>query len=91
MKYISKWQEILDLEDWYITTEAISDDQVIYPDDIGNDRYFIGVERRKNKNAVIYYSRELEEEDIVHELLHLKYPEKSEDCIEILTLEWMYG
>ena len=86
---ISFWQDELGLEDWKITTQRITDDQVTYPDDL-DDKSFVGIEIG-DKSAVIYHSRELEDEDIVHELLHIKFPEKSEDEIEKRTNEMVYG
>ena len=46
------------------------------------DRYFVGIEiDKENKAGTIYHDRELTEADIIHELLHVKYPNKSEDWI----------
>jgi len=75
---IEKWQNKLGLGAWEITTEAIDDEQVIYPDDISDeDRFFVGV-GYEDMSAIIYYSRPLAEDDVVHELLHIKYPSASE-------------
>ena len=77
---IDKWLKKLEL-DWIIITESISRDQVIC-DCPPEDCYFIGIDYNlKTKKAVIYYDRALTEEDIVHELLHVKYPEWSEDQV----------
>jgi hypothetical protein len=37
------------------------------------------------KEAVIYHDRDLTEEDIVHELLHVKYPDWTEDQVNLET------
>ena len=86
---IQKWQKKLGLETWKITTEAISDEQVIYPSDcLSEERFFVGIDICDGE-ATIYHARELTEEDIVHELLHIKHPrrlgethEEYEDWIE---------
>ena len=72
---------------WDITTEVINSEQVTYPDDCQNkERFFIGIEIHHNKSkAVIYHDRPLYEEAIVHELLHVKYPDWSEDQVNIET------
>ena len=91
---IQKWINKLGLTDWDITTEAISDEQVVYPDDISDeDRFFIGVRISPDDyKAVIYHSRVLVEEDIVHELLHVANPDKGEEWIERMTnLQMEYG
>jgi len=71
------------LHEWNITTEAIDPEQVTYPDDCqGGERFFIGIEiHHTNYKAVIYHDRPLYEEAIVHELLHVKYPDWSEDQV----------
>ena len=33
MQLINKWKHKLGLDDWFITTEAISNNQVTYPND----------------------------------------------------------
>ena len=79
---INKWQDRLGLGLWDITSEPISDDQVVYPDDISEEeRFFVGVEYGE-MTAVIYHSRPLMEDDIVHELLHIVYPNASHDWID---------
>lgn len=88
---IDKWKRKLSLKDWDITTEEISDAQVTYPDDcVGEERFFVGIEIGDGK-AKIYHARELTEEDIVHELLHVKHPEKSEDWVEQETERLING
>ena len=78
---VEKWQDRLGLGLWDITSEPISDDQVVYPDDISEEeRFFVGVEYGE-MTAVIYHSRPLMEDDIVHELLHIVYPNASHDWI----------
>ena len=39
----------------------------------------------KNKKGIIYHDIDLDEESIVHELLHVKNPEKDEDWVNMVT------
>lgn len=73
---IAKWVEELQLDGWEVDTNSISSDQVIIDDSIPKcDRYFIGVDYDiKTKKATIIHDRELTEEDILHELIHIKSP-----------------
>jgi hypothetical protein len=90
-----KWQYKLGIEDWKIEFESIDSEQVMFPDDIGDDDYFIGVNTvLENKTATIYYDVPLYEEALVHELLHIRYPEsgflnkeKSEEWVNYVTTE----
>jgi hypothetical protein len=80
---INKWKKILSLKEWSFITEEILPEQVTYGDYVPQkDRYFIGIEiDKENKIGTIYHDRELTEADIIHELLHVKHPNKSEDWI----------
>ena len=89
---INKWVEFFNLNNWAIKIEPISPSQVSYDDDVPQeDRYFIGINRDEfNKKATIYYDREMNEEDILHELIHLKFPSYTEKqvneyCDELLS------
>jgi hypothetical protein len=68
---------------WTITTEAIEKKSVTYADDVpDNDKYFVGIQiDKESMQARIYHDRELTERDIIHELLHVRYPNKNEDWI----------
>lgn len=82
---INKWLNILELYDWNVVTEEIDRLQVMFPDDIDeDDYYFIGICHEKHE-AVIFHDRELTEEDIIHELLHVKFNYLSEDMINEFT------
>jgi len=79
---LNKWQESLGLIDWTITIEPILTEQVIFDDCTKEESYFIGIEKdHTTKRATIYHDIDLFEEAIVHELLHVKYPKKSEDWV----------
>ena len=83
MNKLSKWQSKLNLKEWRFTVQEIQPTQVVYDNDCPvKDRYFIGIEiNQENKTGTIYHDRELTEADIIHELLHVKYPNKSEEWI----------
>ena len=80
---LQKWINKLGLDEWNITTEQINPKQVVYPSDcVESERFFIGIQPNHERlTAVIYHDRDLCEESIVHELLHIKYPSKSENWI----------
>jgi len=84
---VDKYKKLLNLQDWKITLQPIKKNQVQYSDDVPEkDRYYIGVERdNSSKTATIYYDRDLTDEDVLHELLHLKLPDFDEDNINALT------
>jgi hypothetical protein len=84
---IQEWKSKLELLHWNITTEEIDPNAVAYSDDCPEkDRYFIGVyPMPTTKKAVIYHDRPLTEEDIVHELLHLRHPDWSEFHVNVET------
>lgn len=89
--WIDFWRHWLNLSDWHIISQSILKEQVCYDDSIpDSDRYFIGIEiKKKYKVGVIYHDRELDGTSILHELLHIKFPNFSEDevnkrCDEIV-------
>ena len=89
---IHKWQSKLNLTEWEFLTQEITSEQVVYDDDCPNeDKYFVGIEIDPLKNVgIIYHDREITERDIIHELLHVKYPGKSESWVneieELITI-----
>lgn len=84
---IDKWQKILSLDDWMIVTEPIEPESVMYDSECPvEDRYYVGVQTKQlpgfnKKMATIYHDRELTERHIIHELLHVKYPEWTEEQV----------
>lgn len=80
---INKWIKLLSLDGWTITTERIDPGQVLYDTDCpSEDRYYVGISSViKSKMAVIYHDRELTERDVIHELLHVRYPWWSEEHV----------
>lgn len=77
---INKWLDKLEISKWSVNTQLIDAAAVTYPDDLPDkDKFFIGIVSSEDAlNATIFHDRELTEEDIVHELLHVKYPDWSE-------------
>lgn len=91
-QYIKFWQKYLELLDWSVVSEKIKKEQVLYDIDVPkDDQYFVGVHINNcDKVATIYHDRELNDEYVLHELLHVKYPKFTEDqvnkeCYEILN------
>lgn len=84
---IVKWKNRFGLNKLEIITEAINPQSVVYPDDCqGEERFFIGISiNKETSTAIIYHDRPLTEEDVVHELLHVKYPEWSEEQVNAET------
>jgi hypothetical protein len=84
---IALWRRRLGLEDYCITAEQLSVFQVA--DDfcaVGNSLVGICVDH-SCKTAVIYHTRRLRQEDVVHELLHVRHPSWSEDQVNEKTAE----
>ena len=85
-RLVDKWQSKLNLKEWSFPIQEIQPTQVVYDNDCPvKDRYFVGIQiDKENKTGTIYHDRELTEADIIHELLHVKYPNKDEDWINTI-------
>tara|TARA_R110001592_G_scaffold39310_3_gene129331 strand:- start:383 stop:673 length:291 start_codon:yes stop_codon:yes gene_type:complete len=82
---INKWKKILELDDWVIHTEAIRKEQVQYPDDL-ELKEFVGISiNHDDKYGLINHTRDLTDFDVIHELLHCKWPTMSEDAVNHST------
>ena len=90
---ILKWQKTFGISQWDITTERIDPNQVTYIDSCPpEDRYFIGISKDiDSERGVIYHDRDLYEEAIIHELLHVRYPDENEAWIDNRTTELFQG
>lgn len=78
LRTISKWQGLFGIEEWDIVTEQIDLDRVTV--EYNGHKYFIGVLRDfDEKRATIYHDVELDEETIIHELLHIVFPKPNPD------------
>lgn len=84
---INKWQVLLGLSDWVILCESISEDQVV--DEMEENTHgheFVGIHIDfTNKIGTIYHTRKLKEDDIVHELLHVRFNSWSEEKVNFWT------
>ena len=89
---IERWQKKLGLEEWTIDAEQIDPASVTYPNDcVGSERFFVGIMPSEvSLHATIFHDRPLTEEDVVHELLHVKYPNESEEWIVNKTKETLW-
>ena len=78
---IEYWQSILGLEMWQVMCTPISEMQVVddlYGDMPGNE--FVGVTiNNLLKIANIYHTRSLMKDDIIHELLHVRFQKWEEE------------
>ena len=88
---VCQWMVKLDIRGWAVIIEAIDKKSVAYDPEIPEeDRYYVGVQAdRDTCIATIYHDRDLTEEDIVHELLHVKHPDWSEDQVNKQTEKWL--
>ena len=84
---INKWQVLLGLSDWVILCESISEHQVV--DEMEENTHgheFVGIHIDfTNKIGTIYHTRKLKEDDIVHELLHVRFHSWSEEKVNVWT------
>jgi hypothetical protein len=84
---IALWQRRLGLEDYFITTERVSVFQV--SDDfcaVGNSLVGVCADQAA-KTAIIYHTRQIRQEEVVHELLHVRFPFWSEDEVNNMTVK----
>ncbi len=80
---IDKWKNKLELNSWTIDSIQIDPESVTYDEDCPDEqRYFVGIMAKEEALcATIFHDVPLTEEHIVHELLHVKYPDWSEDQV----------
>ncbi|WP_111307881.1 hypothetical protein [Confluentibacter sediminis] len=87
LSLLEKWQSLFDIQHWTITYESIDEMQVL--DDLKGDmpgHEFVGIAIDfANKTGVIYHTRPLQEDDIIHELLHVRFPDWSEQKVNYWT------
>jgi len=85
---ITYWQKELGIPGWRITTERILPEQVTYPKQFYGKESFVGIVKdHQKKIAIIYHDIDLCEDSIIHELLHVRYPTRSEDWVNRKTKE----
>jgi len=80
---INYWKGMLEIKEWDITTKEIDPKSVTYDSDCSTeDRYFVGIETdHQNKKGTIYHDRDITDRDVIHELLHVRYPNASESWV----------
>lgn len=88
--WVAKWREILDIAD-AVVVNYVSADMVTGCD--GNTGHeMVGVHRAGEGRWEVVSTRDLTEHDIVHELLHVAYPEvEDHGWIERMTELYTYG
>lgn len=88
---VAHWQKWFGLDAYSIDIQRVSLFQVTSEDDMfveGVGSSLVGIEiDHSNKQACIYHTRQLTEEDIVHELLHVLNPTWTERQVNTATTE----
>ena len=89
---ISKWKDTIGIPHYTIKTFQVPPEMVTEANfEIGGE--FVGITPNHSEMyASLFHTRPLEDDDIVHELLHIKYPEWGENeinskVIEVLTYD----
>lgn len=86
-KRLERWQSLLYIEHWAIECEPIDEMQVI--DDLKGTipgHEFVGITINfRSLTGIIYHTRPLQDDDIVHELLHVRFPDWSEEKVNDWT------
>jgi hypothetical protein len=88
---IARWQRRLDLNEYAIRSERVSVFAVC--DElcrVGNSLVGILADHER-REAVIFHTRRLSAEDVVHELLHLRHPDWSEREVNAETTRLLGG
>lgn len=84
---IHYWKSFLGIKKWLISCESISEMQVV--DALAHDtcgHEFVGISINFDKKiGIIHHTRPLKEDDIIHELLHVRYPKWSEKKVNLIT------
>ena len=86
-RMIEQWKSLLQISDWNITCQSISEMQVVdslHDNTPGHE--FVGIAIiLKRKSGIIYHTRPLLEDDIIHELLHVRFPDFAENEVNFWT------
>ena len=87
LKLLEAWQVLLDISHWSISLNPIDEMQVVDDLNDGNPgNEFVGIAIDfKNRKGIIYHTRPLLEDDIIHELLHVRFPDWSEQKVNNWT------
>ena len=88
LELIETWQHRLGISHWNIVCQPIDEMQVTdiwFDNSPGHE--FVGIEiHPENHSAILYHTRPLLEDDVIHELLHVRYPNWSEQKVDSWTL-----
>ncbi len=86
-KLIEQWKSLLQISEWKISCQSISEMQVVdglHGDTPGHE--FVGIcINSLERSGIIYHTRPLLEDDIIHELLHVRFPDFSEEEVNFWT------
>ena len=87
LELIELWKHRLGISHWNIVCQEIDEMQVTdiwFNNSPGHE--FVGIEiHAENQSAILYHTRPIQEDDIIHELLHVRYPTWSEQKVEVWT------
>ena len=87
LELIETWKDRLGISHWNIVCQEIDEMQVTdiwFNNSPGHE--FVGIEiHAENQSAILYHTRSIQEDDIIHELLHVRYPTWSEQKVEVWT------
>lgn len=87
LELIETWKHRLGISHWNIVCQEIDEMQVTdiwFDNSPGHE--FVGIEiHAENNSAILYHTRPILEDDIIHELLHVRYPTWSEQKVEVWT------
>jgi hypothetical protein len=87
LERIEHWKTVLEINNWDIICSTIDENQVV--DSLMGNTHgheFVGIERNfQTLTGIIYHTRPLDEEDIIHELLHVRYSNWSEEKVDFWT------
>ena len=86
-RVIEEWKSLLQISDWEITCQSISEMQVVdalQGNTPGHEFVGIAIDFDKRKGT-IFHTRQLFEDDIIHELLHIRFPDWSEEEVNFWT------
>jgi hypothetical protein len=83
MKRLSYYRELIGIDSiWIINVSHILKQQVYSEENCRCGNHMVGMDIDWERNiATINHTKKLKEDDIIHELLHIKYPEVTEDYI----------
>ncbi len=86
-RMIEQWKSLLEISDWTIECEPISEMQVVDAlkgNTPGHEFVGIAIDFKRRKGT-IFHTRLLLEDDIIHELLHVRFPKWSEEEVDFWT------